>query len=190
MNLIGKENLAMASTDDSIKQLEIRKARKGDVPVLLDFLAKLALHVAGSAPQTLKKKERKRLQEVLTAALLDDDKLLVVADLPGSGVVGMGYIYIWRSQGIWEQAGDHEFKSGIIDDIWVEPEYRQMGIFNALFSELIAFAEQREVQELILEYAISNKEAEATWTRLGFKTTGVRAAAFTSVVKEKLKRRH
>ena len=180
----------MATSGDNIEKLKIREARKADFRILVDFLNKLALHVAGSAPQTLKKKERKRLQEVLTAALLDDDKLLVVADLPGSGVVGMGYIYIWRSQGIWEQADEQELKSAVIDDIWVEPDFRKLGIFSALHSELIAFAEQREVQELILEYAISNKEAEATWTRLGFKTTGVRAAAFTSVVKEKLKRRH
>jgi ribosomal protein S18 acetylase RimI-like enzyme len=176
----------MASAEDNIENLAIRKADKADLPVLLDFMAKLALHVAGSPPQKLKKKEQKRLKEVLVAALEDADKLLVVADIPGTGVVGMGYIYIWRSQGIWEQAGEQEFKTGVIDDIWVEPEYRQLGIFSAILTELVTFAERRDVQELILEYSVSNKEAEATWTRLGFKTTGVRAAAFTASVKEKL----
>lgn len=41
----------------------------------------------------------------------------------------------------------------------------------------------------MLEYSATNKEAEATWTRLGFKTTGVRAEAFTTTVKEKLAKR-
>lgn len=176
----------MVKKNHSRDDVAIRNAEEGDLPVLVDFLVKLALHVAGPPSQKLKKKERKRLTDFLAAALTDKDKLVVVAELPGTGLVGMAYIYIWRSQGIWEQAGDHEFKSGIIDDIWVEPEFRKLGIFSAMLSELIEFAERRDVPELILEYAISNKEADATWKRLGFEVTGVRAAAFTSLVKGKL----
>jgi len=179
----------MATTGDNIEKLKIREARKADFPILVDFLNKLALHVAGSPPQALKKEERKLLQDNLADALVDDDKLVIVADLPESGVVGMGYIYILRSQGIWEQADEQELNSAVIDDIWVEPDFRKLGIFSALLSELIAFAENRGVQELELEYAATNKEAKATWTRLGFKTTGVHAAASTTTVKEKLAKR-
>jgi hypothetical protein len=50
----------------------------------------------------------------------------------------------------------------------------------------VTFAEQHHASELILEYSASNKEAKAAWTKLGFKPTGVRAAAFTSVVKQAL----
>jgi ribosomal protein S18 acetylase RimI-like enzyme len=98
----------------------------------------------------------------------------------------MGDISIWTSQGIWEQAHDIEYRSGIIDDIWVEPDFRSLGIFRALLRELVNFAELRGAQELILEYSASNKEANAAWTKLGFKTTGLRAAAFTHHVKEEL----
>ena len=170
----------------SRKDLLIRKAEDGDLPVLVDFLVRLALHVTGPPSQKLKRKERKRHLDFLAAALGDSDKLLVVAELPDTGLVGMAYVYIVRSQGIWEQAGDYEYTSGIIDDIWVEPAFRKLGIFSAMLRRLIAFAESRDVPELILEYAISNKEAEATWKRLGFEVTGVRAAAFTSLVKSKL----
>ncbi len=176
----------MAAEPYTRKDLIIRKAGEDDLPALVDFQVKLALHVAGPPAQKLKKKERKRLQDILSAALLDKNKLLVVAELPQAGLVGMAYLYILRSQGIWEQAGDPVFKSGIIDDIWVEPDFRKLGIFSAMLKPLIAFAEQRDVPELILEYAITNKEADATWKRLGFEVTGVRAAAFTSRVKEKL----
>jgi len=55
-----------------------------------------------------------------------------------------------------------------------------------MLRELIAFAESHNVPELILEYSAANKEADATWKRLGFQVTGVRAAAFTPSVKEKL----
>ncbi|MDO8862015.1 GNAT family N-acetyltransferase [Haliea sp. E1-2-M8] len=167
-------------------QTFIRPAEQADIPVLVGFLVKLALHVDGGEPQILKRREKRRLMEYLATALTDNDKLVVVAEAPDSKLVGMGYIYIWRSQGIWEHAGDLEFKSGIIDNIWVEPEYRKLGIFSAMLRELVAFAESSAAHELILEYSVANKEAEATWSRLGFKTTGVRAAAFTHLVKDRL----
>jgi len=71
-------------------------------------------------------------------------------------------------------------------DLRVEPEFRKLGIFSSMLRELVAFAEEHGASELILEYAVSNKEAEATWSRLGFTTTGVRAAAFTTTVRDKL----
>ena len=179
----------MVKKDETGDDIVVRKSEKADFPVLVEFLAKLALHVAGSPPQTLKKQEQKRLRDFLTAALDDPDKLVLVADHPEAGVVAMGYVYVWRSQGIWEQAGKQEFRSGVIDDIWVEPGFRKLGIFSKMVAELVAFADSRGAQELVLEYSVSNQEAEAAWKKLGFKITGVRAAAFTGTVKEKLARR-
>jgi len=176
----------MIEKRQNLENVVVREAQEIDLPVLVDFLVKLALHVSGAPLQKLKKKERRRLLDFLSAALADNDKLVVVAELPDVGLVGMGYIYIWRNQGIWEQTVEQEFKSGIIDDIWVEPEFRKLGIFSAMLRELIAFAESHNVPELILEYSAANKEADATWKRLGFQVTGVRAAAFTPSVKEKL----
>ncbi|GAB3310162.1 GNAT family N-acetyltransferase [Haliea atlantica] len=174
----------MVSATESSDGLRIRPARKSDLGILVDFMARLAMHVAGGAPRTLRRAERKRLRELLAAALEDQDRLVVVAALPEVGPVGMAYIYVWRSQGIWEQLDDLELKSGVIDDVWVEPDYRKLGIFRAMLAELLAFAEQHDVQELILEYSLSNREAEATWSRLGFQPTGVRAAAFTANVRK------
>lgn len=164
----------------------IREAVIEDLPVLVDFLARLALHVAGSPPQALKESEHARLIGVLRNTLASPDKRILVADVIGAGLVGMGDIYVWSSQGIWEQAQEVEYRSAVIDDIWVEPDYRNLGIFKALLSDLVAFADRKGAQELILEYSASNKEAEIVWSRLGFKPTGVRAAAFTQHVKEAL----
>lgn len=164
----------------------IREAQEKDLPEMVGFLARLALHVSGAPPHDLKEREHKRLLKTLRSSLDDPNRRLVVAENTDAGLVGMGYVYIWRSQGIWEQSGSEEFKSGVIDDVWVEPDFRNRGIFKALLRDLVAFAEQHHASELILEYAASNKEAKAAWTRLGFKTTGVRAAAFTSVVRQVL----
>ncbi|TGN41686.1 GNAT family N-acetyltransferase [Marinobacter confluentis] len=171
------------------KKYLIRDATEEDLPVMVDFLAKLALHVANAAPQNLKPDESRRLVTVMRSSLTAPDKLLVVAEVPGAGLVGMGYIYVMSSQGIWEQTSHVEFRSGFIDDVWVEPEFRKLGIFPDLLRRLVAFAESRHAYELVLEYSASNKEAKAAWTRLGFKTVGVRAAAFTSAVQEALANR-
>lgn len=179
----------LVNKDNVDTRFTIRKAAQADLPVLVEFLAKLALHVAGQTPKTLKKEEHKRLMAVLNSSLSDSNKLLVVAEASNGKLVGMGYIYVWRNEGIWEQAGEVEVKSGIIDDVWVEPDFRKLGVFSAILRELLAFAESHDIHELILEYATSNKEAAATWTKLGFKPTGVRAAAFTSVVLDALAKR-
>ncbi|WP_412537450.1 N-acetyltransferase family protein [Marinobacter sp. MIT932201] len=164
----------------------IREAREDDLPQMVGFLAKLALHVSGAPPHDLKESEYKRLLRTLHSSLDDPHRRLIVAESKSAGLVGMGYVYIWRSQGIWEQSEPTEFKSGVIDDIWVEPEFRGLGILKALLRDLVTFAEEHHASELILEYSASNKEAKAAWTKLGFKPTGVRAAAFTSVVKQAL----
>ena len=180
----------MTINKDNALKFTIRKAVQADLPVLVNFLAKLALHVAGEPPHsTLKKAERSRLMAVLDSSLADPNKLLIVAETSHAQLVGMGYLYVWRHQGIWEQAGEVELNSGIIDDVWVEPDFRKLGIFSAILKELVAFAESHDIDELVLEYAVSNKEAAATWTKLGFKPTGIRAAAFTHVVRDALAKR-
>jgi len=164
-------------------KIRIRKALQKDLPVIVDFLARLALHVAGESSHTLRKKEKKRLMSVLRSTLSDQNKLIVVAEV-NTKLVGMGSLFACFSQSIWEQTRDIEFKSGIIDDVWVEPDFRKIGVFSAILRELVAFAENHNIEELIIEYAVSNKEAAETWTRMGFNPTGVRAAAFTSVVQK------
>jgi len=179
----------MSTVQDDTDKFFIHKAVEADLPELVDFLAKLALHVAGAPSLNLKKKERSRLMNVMRDSLSDPDKLIIVAAAPDDSPIGMGYLYISRNQGIWEQAEETESKSAFIDDVWVEPDFRNMGIFSAIIRELVEFAELNDVHELFLEYALSNTEAAAVWTRLGFNPTGVRAAAFTKTVQGLLTKR-
>lgn len=178
----------MIVNKNNTDKFRIRKAIQVDIPVVVDFLVRLALHVEGKTPHTLRKKEQNRLMSMLSSSLLDPNKLLVVAEAANHRLVGTGYLYVWRSQGIWKQTREISFKSGIIDNVWVEPDFRKRGVFSAILLELLAFAESHDIEELIIEYAASNKEAEATWSRMGFKPTGIRAAAFTTDVQNALEK--
>lgn len=174
------------AAENHMTPFTIRQAVAADLPTLVDFLARLALHVSGAPPTPLKKQEHQRLLAALSDSLVDEDKRILVADVPDVGVVGMGYIFVWRNQGIWEQAEYVEHKSAMIDDVWVEPDFRKRGLFSAILKQLVGFAEKKGAQDLVVEYSLTNKEAAAAWTKLGFEPTGVRAAAFTVAVQNAL----
>jgi ribosomal protein S18 acetylase RimI-like enzyme len=168
------------------QQFTVREAADGDVPVLVDFLVELGLHVSGTQRQTLTQQAEERLQAFLRDYIHDKEKHMVVACSEDGRVVGMGNIQIWRSPNLWEEAEDPDLKSGFIDDLWVEQDWRRQGIMNLMLNELVAFAEVHGIEELVLEYSLSNKEAAGAWERLGFNPTGVRAAAWTRNVRQKL----
>lgn len=169
-----------------MSDITIREATEDDVPVLVGFLVELGLHVSGGKRQTLSKKAKKRLQAFVREYLEHSDKFMVVACNAENKPVGMGNIQIWHNPNLWEEAEDLEQKSGFIDDLWVEPAFRKQGIMARMLDALIEFAEGHDIEELILEYAITNDEAAAVWERLGFTPTGVRATASTATVRQNL----
>ena len=126
------------------------------------------------------------LHDLLKEYLDDDEKFMVVACTPDGEVVGMGNIQIWHDPNLWEGAEQMNMKSGFIDDLWVEPDYRKHGVMSRMLHVLIDFAETHDIDELILEYAITNKEAASVWQHLGFTPTGVRAVASRQTVQQKL----
>lgn len=167
-------------------EFTIREANRDDIPVLVGFLVDLGLHVSGAKRQTLTRAAEERLSHFLLDYIDDPHKLMLVACTRRKRVVGMGNIQIWHSPNLWEEAEDLDLRSGFIDDLWIEPKYRKRGIMARILDELIAFAEQRNIGELVLEYSLTNKEAAAAWEKLGFRPTGVRASAYTASVRKKL----
>lgn len=169
-----------------VTEITIRKAGEKDIPVLINFLVDLGLHVSGGRRHTLSRKAKKQLRDHLIEYINDNDKLLVVACTLDGKVVGMGDIQIWHNPNLWEEGEEVDPKSGFIDDLWVEPAWRKRGILNRMLQALLDFAETHDINELILEYAVTNKQAARAWKRLGFTPTGVRAAAGTDVVRQRL----
>ena len=68
-------------------------------------------------------------------------------------------------------------KSGKLDDIWVEPNYRKKGLCKKIFSELVKFFKAKGIEMMVLNFVNGNLEAEAVWNRLGFQSVLTTATA-------------
>jgi ribosomal-protein-alanine N-acetyltransferase len=75
----------------------------------------------------------------------------------------VGYIGFW-----------HMFQEVQITSIAVHPDYRRLGIGEALLDYIIDICEKNNVKEIILEVRISNTIAQNLYFKKGFKKIGVR----------------
>lgn len=170
------------------RRFQVREAIADDVPALVAFLVKLDAHVAGVRPEDLALTEagERQLRGRIESFIDEPGKHLVVACAPGGRPAAMGDIHIWHYADIWLNPERRGLKSGFIDDLWVEPEFRRTGVARLIITALLEFAAAEGIEELILEYAHHNRQAGALWRRLGFKPTGIRAAAHLSEVRARL----
>lgn len=165
-----------------------REARGEDVPRLVELLIRMDAHVAGARRAELKPTAAgmKDLHAHFQRLLDDQDAQVFVAATRQGRVIGMGNIQIWRYPDLWHNPERRGQRAAVIDDVWVEPRHRQRGVSKGIVAELLGFARGHGVENLMLEYSLSNAEAETAWTRLGFRPTGVRAEATVTEVSGKL----
>lgn len=166
----------------------LRDAVSADVPRLAELLIRMDAHVAGAPRERLKLTAAGRRDiESRLESLIDNPHVRFVVAINRRGkIVAMGNVQVWHEPDFWDNPERRGRVTGVIDDIWVEPRYRRRGINTRIVQELVDFAECRNVQELTLEYATSNREAQAAWSRLGFVPVGVRAAATPAAVRAAL----
>jgi ribosomal protein S18 acetylase RimI-like enzyme len=145
----------------------IRSATEKDIDSIVAMRLRLQEHLLDSNSNVwqLSTKRIAGLPMFYKSALEDQHCHLVVAEDEESGVIlgmGLGRIH------------EHEEyvpnKSGKIDDIWVESNYRQRGLCKKIVSELSAFFESNGIDTIVLNYVNGNLEAEAVWRRLGFQS--------------------
>lgn len=169
--------------------VELRDAVPDDVPELVGFLIKLDAHVAGVDPEILSLTEtgEQQLRDRMESFIREPGKRLVVAVGEDGHLVGMGNIHIWHYSDTWLNPERRGLRSGFLDDLWIEPDHRGGGLARRIVAELLDFAAREDIQEVALEYALHNPEAEAFWDRLGFRPTGVRASARLSDLRTRLR---
>lgn len=159
---------------------------------MVNFLLKLDAHVAGVDFEVLELNAEGEQQLTLRLREMIENpftRVLVAERESGSALMAMGDIAVWHHAELWNNPERQGMAYAIIDDLWVEPDARNGGLGRALVADLVNFAATHGIEDLMLEYATTNTEAQATWSRLGFRTTGVRAAASVADVQTRLARR-
>lgn len=143
----------------------IRQAARDDIPMLVEMKQKLQKHMDDNNKNLwgIQRLAVINLVPYYEQQIINPDVCLIVAIDDSSGrLIGMALGKIKYHEEYLTG------RSGRIDDVWVEPACRLHGICEAMFSHLIEFFRQKGIRNLVLEYAIYNKDAENTWNRLGF----------------------
>jgi ribosomal protein S18 acetylase RimI-like enzyme len=169
----------------------IAEAEEADIPAVVELLFRLDAHVSGAPRDVLRMTPagERELADRMRSYFENPWKLLVVARHPEAGVVGMGDVALWKHAEVWETPERQGQWYAVIDDVWVEPEFRRQGLNRRMLRELVDFARRRDVDALQLEYSASNREAARAWKELGFTPVGIRAAASAAEVLARLDRR-
>ena len=145
--------------------LAIRDAQSGDLDVIIDFNARLALETES------KVLDPAILRRGVGVALAEPDRLRYwVAEIPGADprprVVGQ--VAITREWSDWRAGWIWWFQS-----VYVHPDFRGLGTFRALHAHVRSAARSTpEVIGLRLYVEIHNDRAKAVYESLGMKPGG------------------
>lgn len=170
--------------DACMERYVFRDAVVSDLPRLSELLIRMDAHVAGTPRAQLEPtaEGRRDIESRLQSLIENPFVRFVVVETRAGRIVAMGNLQVWHYPDFWKNEERRGRVVGVIDDVWVEPRHRRRGINRRIVQELLEFADSHGVQELVLEYALTNREAEAAWTRLGFSPIGVRASATPAVL--------
>ena len=97
-------------------------------------------------------------------SLLSEDRLLLVAEIDGK-IVGYAAAEIQARSPIFRIA-----KNGYINDVFVEEEFRKLGIAREFLTELKKWFESKGIKHVELSVLADNEVGKKTWAKFGFET--------------------
>lgn len=149
--------------------MNFRSATPADVPAVLPMVAAVcALHQAWDAAKYgFLPDPEQRYERWLKAQTTSDRSVFLVAETSGQIVAFLvatveSEIPIYRLE---------EF--GFIQDLWVEPEYRQAGIARELVQLAISRFQAMGVKQIRLDTAAANEAARRLFASCGFRVSTI-----------------
>lgn len=160
----------------------IRPAQRTDLDHLVVLQLALQDHLETSNPDLWRMSDQTRaqLKGQLAARLAAIDSRVLVAAHPEDGVVGVIYGRVVTNKGYTPS------RTGIVDQAFVQPQHRRLGIGTRLVAELCRFFAAQGVDDLSLRYVTGNEQAAAFWTSLGFSPRIVTVGASRQAVESRL----
>jgi len=166
-----------------IDSIQIRPARLEDIDEIVRIRIKLREYEERCNENlwSMSEKEIKGLTEKFKSFIEDENARLVVAeDADTNRIIGLGLGRV--------QFHDSYVpgKSGKLDDIWVDGDYRRKGICKRIVKTLLDFFKDKGADVICLNYVKGNSFAEIVWPKLGFKDTLIFAQADLNELYERL----
>jgi len=151
----------------------IRPAATADLDRLVALSLALQNHLEACNPNLWRMvpQARHNLKGQIASRLAANKGYALVAEHCADGVVGVIFGRIVTNNRYVPS------RAGLIDQLFVQPEYRRLGIATQLVAEICLFFASQEVDDLSLRYVPANREAAQFWTALGFEPRIVTAGA-------------
>lgn len=102
----------------------------------------------------------------LREQMASDDVMVLVAEKPGAGIVGLVYVAI--EPGAFKELRD---RAGFVHDVIVAEEVRGHGIGEQLLEAGVAWLAEQGVPRVLLWTAVKNEGAQRLFERHGFRKT-------------------
>ncbi len=144
-------------------KLNIRPAKKNDIPLILGLLYELG------RPKPEKDSDVDTFRNLAKKHITDSDKTILVAEINDVNVVGMvSVIFLPRLNQI-----KHEM---YIPELIVAEKYQKKGIGTRLIDACISLAKEKKCHQIRLESGNHRAEAHQFYTNLGFES---KSSSFT-----------
>jgi RimJ/RimL family protein N-acetyltransferase len=152
-------------------EVEVRPARRADLPALARFGASLArAHHAWDERRFFLPEEpvEEGYAWWLGKELANPRAVILVAVRGPGGGRAVGYAYGRIEPRDWNRLLD---RCGMAVDLWLEPEARRAGAGRLLVERLVDELGRLGAPRVVLEVAAANRRAQRVFARLGFRRT-------------------
>ena len=145
--------------------MEIRKAKLQDIEQITKYgLILLKQHSDLDPYFTPIESVDKVYRFFLEGCLNSEDKLLLVAENKGK-LMGYAVAVIQTRSPIFKIV-----ENGYINDVYVEDEFRKLGIAGKFLIEIKTWFETKDIKYVKLSVLANNEVAKKTWAKFGFET--------------------
>lgn len=154
----------------------IRLANPSDIPNLLPMIAKTCtLHQSWDAAKYGTVPHPEQLYVDWLGKLLKNQRnLCLVAEVQDSGLQAPSQLVALLIATIEREIPMYYLQEfGFIHDLWVEEEYRQMGIARQMVQQAIAHFSQIGIEQIRLDTAIANDAARKLFATCGFRSSQI-----------------
>jgi ribosomal protein S18 acetylase RimI-like enzyme len=151
----------MSFCRDSDPPAVIRRATEADAEAIIAILQGIALERIYTAIDKPWSADRQRQYLVS----LSSREAVHVAETAGNEIIGYQPLELWAPT---LNSMAHVGQIGT----FLRPDWRRRGVGEALFSNTVAFARQRDYLKFVIQVRASNIAAQAFYRRLGFRECG------------------